>query len=50
MTAMIAGIATANPILIAGGAVAYCGAAVYESRDAIASAAKGAWNWTTSWL
>jgi ppGpp synthetase/RelA/SpoT-type nucleotidyltranferase len=49
-TAMIAGIATANPILIAGGAVAYCGAAVYESRDAIASAAKGAWNWATSWI
>jgi ppGpp synthetase/RelA/SpoT-type nucleotidyltranferase len=49
-TAMIAGIATANPILIAGGAVAYCGAAVYESRDTIASAAKGAWNWATSWI
>ncbi|MGD8914117.1 MAG: hypothetical protein PVJ68_15430 [Candidatus Thiodiazotropha sp.] len=49
-TAMIAGIVTANPILIAGGAVAYCGAAVYESRDAIASAGMGAWNWATSWI
>jgi hypothetical protein len=49
-TAMIAGVATANPILIAGGAIAYGGAVVYESRDAIASAAKGAWNWATSWL
>jgi ppGpp synthetase/RelA/SpoT-type nucleotidyltranferase len=49
-TAMIAGVATANPILIAGGAIAYGGAVIYESRDAIASAAKGAWNWATSWL
>ena len=48
--AMIAGVATANPILIAGGAIAYGGAVVYESRDAIASAAKGAWNKVTSWL
>ncbi len=47
-TAMIAGVATANPILIAAGAIAYGGAVVYESRDAIASAAKGAWNWATS--
>lgn len=46
--AMLAGVATANPILIAGGAIAYGGAAIYESRDAIASAAGSAWNWTKS--
>lgn len=49
-TAMIAGVATANPLLIAGGAVAYTGAVVYESREAIGSAASSAWNWATSWL
>ena len=41
--AMIAGVATANPVLVAGGAIAYGGAVVYESRDAIASAARDAW-------
>lgn len=47
--AMIAGVATANPILIAGGAIAYGGAVVYENRKAIANGAKKAWNWATSW-
>lgn len=47
--AMIAGVATANPVLIAGGAVAYGGAVVYENRKAIAGAAKKAWNWVKSW-
>ncbi len=37
--AMIAGVATANPILIAGGAVTYGGAVVYENREAIADGA-----------
>lgn len=36
-TAMIAGVATANPLLIAGGAIAYGGAVVYEHRAAIAN-------------
>ena len=49
-TAMIVGVATANPLLIAGGAIAYGGAAIYQSRDAIASAATGAWSWTKSWF
>lgn len=44
-TAMLAGVATANPVLIAGGAIAYGGAVVYESRAAIASAARSAWGW-----
>ncbi len=48
--AMIAGVASANPLLIAGGAVAYGGAVIYENREAIASAAKSAWNWASSWL
>lgn len=37
--AMIAGVATANPVLIAGGAVTYGGAIVYENREAIADGA-----------
>ena len=48
--AMIAGVATLNPVLVAGGAVAYGGAVVYESRDAIASVAKGAWGRLSSAL
>jgi hypothetical protein len=46
--AMIAGVATANPILIAGGAVAYAGAAIYENREAIGNAISSAWSWATS--
>ena len=46
---MIAGVVTVNPVLIAGGAVAYGGAVIYESREAIASGVKSAWNWVTSW-
>ena len=48
--AMIAGVATANPILIAGGAIAYGGAVVYENRKAIANGAKKAWGWAKSWF
>ena len=48
-SAMIAGVVTVNPVLIAGGAVAYGGAVIYESREAIASGVKSAWNWVTSW-
>jgi len=48
--AMIAGVATANPILIAGGAIAYGGAVVYENREAIANGARKAWGWATSWF
>lgn len=37
--AMMTGVATANPPLIAGGAIDYGGAVVYESREAIGEAA-----------
>ncbi len=47
-TAMMVGVATANPLLIAGGAVVYTGSLVYENKDAIASFAKRSWNWLTS--
>jgi len=46
--AMLAGVASANPLLIAGGAVAYGGAAIYDSREAISSAAGNVWSWTKS--
>jgi hypothetical protein len=49
-TAMIAGVATANPVLIVGGAVAYGGALVYENRKAIANGAKKTWGWVKSWF
>lgn len=48
--AMIAGVATANPVLIAGGAIAYGGAVIYENRKAIANGAKKAWGWAKSWF
>ena len=48
--AMIAGVATANPVLIVGGAVAYGGAVIYENREAIANGAKAAYNWAKSWF
>jgi hypothetical protein len=48
--AMLAGVATANPVLIAGGAIAYGGAAIYENREAIAAGAKKAWGWVKSWF
>ena len=48
--AMIAGVATANPVLIAGGAIAYGGAVVYENREAIGNLASSAWNKVTSWF
>lgn len=48
--AMIAGVATANPVLIAGGAIAYGGAVVYENRQAIADGARRAWGWVKSWF
>ena len=41
---MLAGGARANPVLIAGGAIAYGGAVVYENRKVIADAGKRAWN------
>ncbi|MEL7367923.1 MAG: hypothetical protein AAFN74_03350 [Myxococcota bacterium] len=49
-TAMMAGVATANPVLIAGGAIAYGGAVIYENREAIANGAKSAYNWVKSWF
>ncbi len=49
-TAMLAGVATANPVLIAGGAIAYTGAVVYENRDAIVSGVKAAGGWVKSWF
>ncbi|MEL6186349.1 MAG: hypothetical protein AAFU79_17125 [Myxococcota bacterium] len=48
--AMMAGVATANPVLIAGGAIAYGGAVIYENREAIANGAKAAYNWVKSWF
>jgi hypothetical protein len=48
--AMIAGVATANPILIAGGAIAYGGAVIYDNREAIGNAGKKAWGWVKSWF
>jgi len=48
--AMIAGVATANPVLIAGGAIAYGGAVIYENRDAIYNAGKSAVKWLGSWF
>lgn len=44
--AMLAGACTGNPILVAGGAVTYVGAVVYENREAIANTAKKAYNAT----
>jgi len=44
--AMIAGVCTANPVLIVGGAVTYAGAVIYENREAIAEGAKKAYNYT----
>ena len=38
-TAMMTGVATANPPLIAGGAITYGGAVAYESRDALVEGA-----------
>ena len=46
----MAGVATANPVLIAGGAIAYGGAVVYENRDAIYNAGKKAAEWIGSWF
>jgi hypothetical protein len=43
--AMIAGACTGNPILVAGGAVTYVGAVVYENREAIADGAKKAYHY-----
>ena len=37
---MVAGVATGNPILVAGGALTYGGAVVYENREAIGEFAK----------
>jgi hypothetical protein len=48
--AMLAGVATANPVLIAGGAVTYAGAAIYENREAIAEGGRRAWGWVKSWF
>ena len=42
-TAMVAGLATANPVLVVGGGAAYIGAVVYENREAIG-------NWISSWF
>jgi hypothetical protein len=43
--AMIAGACTGNPILVAGGAITYVGAVVYENREAIADGAKKAYHY-----
>lgn len=44
--AMIAGVCTANPVLIVGGAATYAGAVIYENREAIADGARKACNYT----
>jgi len=43
--AILIGITSANPALLAGGAIIYSGSLLYEYRETIASLAKRSWDW-----